>query len=107
MGVQLDHVAINSSNVEETVRFFSDVFCMSVSRETGVKPHRRIWFHQGIQINETTELSLGNTLYHHIALRVSDKERVVEAAKSYGCSLVDGKSDWLLTGDGIVIELMA
>lgn len=107
MGVQLDHVAINSSNIEETIRFFSDVFRMTISREAGVKPHRQIWFHQGIQINETTELSQDNTLYHHIALRVSEKERVVESAKIYGCSLIEGKNGWLLTGDGIIIELLA
>lgn len=106
MTALLDHVAINSQNFEESVRFFKEVFHMTVSREAGSKPIRQAWFHEGIQINESIDLHSENALYHHIALRVSDKERVVESAKIYGCSLIEGKNGWLLTGDGIVIELM-
>ena len=106
MSVQLDHVAINSEKIEEMVEFFTNVFQMTVSRKAGARPHRQVWFDQGIQINESVDIHRGNSLYHHIALRVDDKDSIIESAKIHGCSLVEGKNGWLLTGDGIVIELL-
>lgn len=104
MTAVLDHVAINSQNFEETVRFFEEVFHMTVSRESGSGPVRQIWFHQGIQINESTERCRENALYHHIALRVKDQAEAIEAAKTYGCTMVAGRKNWIVTPDGIVIE---
>lgn len=106
MTAVLDHVAINSQNLEESIRFFEEVFHMTVSREAGTKPNRRIWFHQGIQINESIDLCRENTLYHHIALRVSDRAKAVETSIKYGCTMVEGKDNWIVTQDGIVIEFM-
>lgn len=107
MNAYLDHVAVNSANLEETVRFFKEVFHMEVSREAGSAPNRRIWFRQGIQINEAPPVSRENTIYHHVALRVEDKEEAVRATLAYGCKPVEGKTGWIVTADGIVIEFMA
>ena len=107
MTAHLDHVAINARDFEETVRFFEEVFHMEISWEAGAMPHRRLWFHQGIQINETADACRDNSLYNHIALRVSDKAEAIEAAKAYGCVMVEGKDHWIVTPGGIVIELMA
>ena len=79
---------------------------MTVLKDAGIKPHRHLWFCEGIQIIESTGSCRENTMYHHIALRVSDKDAIIDAAKAHGCTLFGGKANWLLTGDGIVIELM-
>lgn len=51
MAGQVHHVAVNSANFEETVRFFEEVFQMEISRTAGEAPARKLWFRQGIQVN--------------------------------------------------------
>ena len=52
MSCQLHHVAVNTRNFEETVRFFKELFAMEVTQEKGQAPNRKLWFREGIQINE-------------------------------------------------------
>ena len=59
MAAQLDHVAVETADFLGTVRFFTEVFDMEVARTRGEAPHRQLWFHQGIQVNETPALSAG------------------------------------------------
>ena len=45
----LQHVAINTTRFEESVRFFEYLFEMEATRMMGDAPNRKIWFRQGIQ----------------------------------------------------------
>lgn len=103
---QLDHIAINTADFEETVCFFKEVLGMDEMRQTGIRPSRKTWFQQGIQVCEITDAGHENDVYGHIAIRVSDKADVLEKAKAYGCMMVEGKNGWILTPDGIIIELL-
>ena len=107
MKAQLHHLALVTRDFEETVRFFEDVFCMEAYRQEGEAPVRRIWFRQGIQINEDADASQGAGQYHHIGLAVDDLAEAVRKAKEYGCTTLLGKDKWLQTKDGLLIELMA
>ena len=51
----LQHVAINTTRFEESVRFFEYLFEMEATRMMGDAPNRKIWFRQGIQVNEVSE----------------------------------------------------
>ena len=106
MAAQLHHVAINAEHFEEVVRFFTEVFQMEVSRTDGENPARRLWFRQGIQVNEASAAKRCAGLCDHIGIQVTDKAEVLEKAAAFGCTPVPGKPHWFTTPEGIVIELM-
>jgi len=106
MKSQLHHIALVTRDYEETVRFFEDVFCMEAYRQEGEMPARKVWFRQGIQINEDPNAPQEAGQYHHIGLSVDDRTEAVKRAKAYGCTTLPGKDKWLQTKDGLLIELM-
>ena len=106
MAGQVHHVAVNSANFEETVRFFEEVFPMEISRTAGEAPARKLWFRQGIQVNEIPAGNPASGLYGHIGMQVSDKVETMKKTSAFGCTTVPGKSHWFTTPDGFVIELM-
>ena len=108
MAGKLHHMAVNSANFEETVRFFEELFDMEVLKTGGEAPDRKLWFRQGIQVNETAEADTRGNVYDHIGIWVDDRERTLAKALGMGCRAIDGKpAHWFLTPDNIVIELMA
>ena len=107
MAGQVHHVAVNSANYEQTVRFFEEVFQMEISRTAGEAPARKLWFRQGIQVNEIPAGNPSSGLYDHIGIQVQDKDETLRKAFALGCNAVPGKPHWFTTPDGIVIELMA
>ncbi|MDD5952738.1 MAG: VOC family protein [Oscillospiraceae bacterium] len=102
MQVQLHHVAICTDQFEASVQFYKDVFGMTVDRTQGEAPHRKVWFCEGIQLNEGTPA--GNSL-DHIGLWVPDQAATLEKAKAHGCKGIEGRPNWFLTPQGVVIEL--
>ena len=107
MAGKLHHMAVNSANFEETVRFFEELFEMEVLKTNGEAPNRKLWFKQGIQVNEVSEADAAGNVYDHIGIRVDDREQTLEKAMSMGCKAMDGRpAHWFLTPEGIVIELM-
>lgn len=107
MAGKLHHMAVNSANFEETVKFFEELFEMEVRKTSGEVPNRKLWFVQGIQVNEVPEIVPGGNLYDHIGIQVDDREATIQKALSMGCKQVEGKpSHWFLSPDGILLELM-
>ena len=106
MASQLHHVAVKSVNFEQTVRFFQEVFDMDISRTRGEAPARMLWFCEGIQINEVTQLQVSGGVCDHIGIHVTNKKEVLEKACARGCKVLPEKPHWFLTPDGIMIELM-
>lgn len=106
MAGKLHHAAINSAKFEDTVRFFEEVFQMEVSRTTGEAPERKLWFHQGIQVNEARSAESGAGQYDHIGIQVTDKAQTLEKAAAFGCTPVPGKPHWFTMPEGVVLELM-
>lgn len=45
-------------------------------------------------------------LYDHVAIRMTDKSETLDAAKAYGCKMLEGKPGCFTTPGGIVIELV-
>ena len=107
MAAQLHHVALTSAHFEQTVRFYKEVFRMEVDRMAGQAPERKLWFREGIQINEVSVECSGNGQWDHMGMKVTDKQQLLERAFAAGCTLAPGKKDWIVTPDGVVIELMA
>ena len=105
MAAQLDHVAVETADFLGTVRFFTEVFDMEVARTRGEAPHRQLWFHQGIQVNETPTLSAGR-LRGHNGIRGGRKGGTLARAVARGGRPLEGKPGWFLTPEGVTIELM-
>ena len=106
MASKLHHVCVNSANFEQTGRFIQEVFQMEVSRTDGAVPSRRLWFREGIQVNEATEPSAAAGACDHIGIEVSSKEEILCKIPAFGCTVLPEKPHWFLTPDGFVIELM-
>ena len=106
MASKLHHVAVRSANFEQTVQFFQEVFGMEISRTRGDAPARMLWFHEGIQINEATQLQMSSGVCDHIGIHVTNKQEILDQACARGCIIQPEKPHWFLTPDGIMIELM-
>lgn len=105
MYAKMDHVAINVNNFKENVRFFEEVFGMEVEKATGEKPARKIWFRQGIQLNETAEDVCCEGIMDHVGIRTDCKEIVLAKSKEFGCKGLPNGEHWFQTPGGIKIEL--
>ena len=103
---KLHHAAVNSAHFEETVKFFETLFEMEVSSTRGEAPHRKLWFREGIQVNEVPQVAAGGNVFDHIGIQVPDREKAISKALALGCSPVEGKgAHWLLAPGDIVLEL--
>ena len=108
MSARIDHVAINVKNFEWNVRFFQDVFGMTIAKSEGEKPDRKIWFEQGIQLNEIKDASQKSETGYadHIGIRTDDMEMILNKCQEYGCTSVPGRGrHWFQLPDGIKFEL--
>ena len=106
MTSRLHHVAVNSANFDQTVRFFQEVFQMEISRTRGDAPSRQLWFQQGIQVNEVPETFTAAGSCDHIGIEVSNQEEVLSKIPAFDGKVLPGKPHWFLMPEGFVIELM-
>ena len=94
MSIFLNHIALNVKDFDWYEHFFRTVCSMNSYREDGVSPNRKIWFSEGIQLNETTEELPVKGIYDHVS-----------AAKAAGCTDVPGKSHWFMLPNGVKVEV--
>lgn len=106
MGVYVDHVGLKTTDLEASVKFFEEVFGMTVKEVRGEAPSRKLWMDQGLQLNEVAEYSHTQSAFHHLALHVDDKEEILSKIGAYGCKKLEGKDHWFAMPDGVLIELI-
>lgn len=110
MAGYLHHTALNVADYEEKIRFFTTVFGMSAVREEGEKPHRKIWFGEGIQLNEISAeeegtLASGLQRTDHLGFQVDSVEETLKKAEEFGMERIPGKAHWFRLGETLVFEL--
>lgn len=98
------HVAIKTNEVEWYVEFFEKIFGMKIKKQISDLKGRKIWFQEGIQINEDPDVKSGGGYLDHIAISTNEKKQVLANAIQYGC--IQLKENWIQLPDGITIELM-
>lgn len=104
MYARIHHTAIKVKNLEWYIHFFTEVFGMEIERTAGASPERKVWFKEGIQLNE--EMDFGEDgVMDHIGIETDSMERILEKSKEYGCSSLPNGENWFQTPDGIRIEL--
>lgn len=106
MGVYVDHVGFKTTDLEASVKFFEDVFGMTVREVKGEAPSRKLWMDQGLQLNEAAAYDHGENAFHHLALHVDDKAEILSKIGAYGCRQLEGKDHWFAMPDGMLIELI-
>lgn len=98
----LHHVAIQTKDIDWYVVFLKKVFRMNIKKETtGL---RKIWFYEGIQINEITSNCVEEGYVNHIAISTDDRDEIIEESVKYGC--IQLKENWIRLPDGLCIELI-
>ena len=105
MSIFLNHIALNVKDFDWYEHFFRTVCSMNSYREDGVSPNRKIWFSEGIQLNETTEELPVKGIYDHVGFHAEDAAGFVSAAKAAGCSDVPGKAHWFMLPNGVKVEV--
>lgn len=107
MKTYIHHVALNVSDLPWYQALFQEVFEMTVRKCEGQVPNRKVWFCEGIQLNEVEEPILSGQRYDHIALTVCDVEKFKVEACQRGCKKLPDQANWILLPNGVTIELMA
>jgi len=105
MAAYLEHMAFKVRDFDWCVEFFQDVFDMPIRLSLGEKPHRKIWLHAGIQLNEDTEFDDENGRADHFSLMTDDFDAVLQKCLDHGCVQTEAGYNWLRMPNGMVIEL--
>lgn len=105
MQARIDHVAVIARDFEWTVNFFKEVFGMEIEKTGGNAPKRKVWFREGIQVNESDQNILCGGVLDHIGIKVDSREEICLKSEKYGCRRLPGKDNWVQMPQGIVIEL--
>ncbi len=103
----IHHVALKVGNIPYFLKFFKDVFFMSVVKTRGEEgQYDSVWLSGGVQLLSTTVDAPKSGVLDHVSFLVPDIESVKERAKRYGATPYPGKGDhWFQIPEGIVFEL--
>ncbi len=105
MTSHIHHVALNVQDLDWYVRFFTQVFGMTVQRTRGQAPARQIWFAEGIQLNEAAAPGEAGSLYDHLSVAVENIPETVRAACDMGCTPLPNGAHWFMLPNGAKVEL--
>ncbi len=103
---RLHHVCICTNEYDKYVALFEELFGLTVNRTLGDAPARKLWFNEGVQINELTVDEENGTSVDHISLGVDDVPAVVLDALENGCTQLPNGAHWIALPNGVKIELM-
>lgn len=106
MKSQLHHIALNVSDLDWYAYFFKEIFGMKIRKSTGVAPNRKLWFTEGIQLNESPNVTSGGGVCDHVSIAVPDVPATKEAALQAGCMPLPNGAHWFSLPNGVMVELM-
>ena len=106
MKSQLHHVALNVQDIKWYTAFFEEIFGMKVRKTSGSTSTQKVWFFEGIQLNECPNKPAMGEMYDHISLAVPNIAETVEAALKAGCTPLPNGEHWFALPNGVRVELM-
>lgn len=105
MGCYIDHVCYFVTDLDWAVRFFENVYGMSVERtKTADNGIRDVWMSGGLQLREAPDFDGTMGQSHHVCLLVDDLEAVRAKALEWGCSEMP-QHHWVKMPDGLMLEM--
>ncbi len=104
----MDHVAINVSDLEWNIGFFSDVFGMEVTKEgTADNGKRQVWLSGGIQLVPYDGPIEQGVLLNHICIVVDDMDATMAKADKYKVEHLAKGYNWIVLPTGLCIEVLS
>ena len=102
----MDHVAINVNDLEWNIKFFADVFGMTITKE-GIADNgkRQVWLSGGIQLVPSDEELVQGTM-NHLGIAVEDVESVLAKADEYEVTHLQKGKNWIVIPTGLLIEVL-
>lgn len=105
----VEHTAIYVKDILWHIRFFEEVFGMTVLHLEGThKLPRKVWLSGGIQINEDKGFYAQEGRLAHLGITTDDLSLCLEAAYERGVTTMSngqGKN-WIRLPDGLCIEVL-
>lgn len=103
----IHHVALKVGDIPYFVKFFKEVFDMSVYKTRGAEGSwDSVWLDGGVQLlTEKSETPVDGVM-HHVSFLVENIEETKKKAEKYGATPFPGKAaHWFQIPEGIVFEL--
>lgn len=102
----MDHVAINVNDLEWNIKFFEDVFGMTVTKEgTADNGKRQVWLSGGIQL-VPYDGQLEQGTMNHLGIAVDDVDAVLSKADKYNVVHLEKGWNWIVIPTGLLIEVL-
>ena len=103
----LEHVAIWVKDIQWHIRFFEDVFGMTMREVDGLAhAPRQYWTLGGLQFINSPEYDGPEGRLAHLGVMCEDLEKALAAAKAYGVIEMPQGRNWLRLPDGLAVELI-
>lgn len=103
----IHHVALKVANIPYFIRFFEDVFSMSVTKTRGEEgAWDSVWLDGGVQLIASDCQTPRAGTMDHVSFLVPDVEETKKKAEKYGAAPVPGKREhWFQIPEQILFEL--
>jgi len=103
----LEHVAIWVKDIHWHIRFFEDVFGMTMREVDGtVEDPRQYWTLGGLQFIHNPQHDAPEGRLGHLGVMCEDMEAALAAAQRYDVSEMPQGRNWLRLPDGLAVELI-
>ena len=103
----LEHVAIWVKDIRWHIRFFEDVFGMTLREVAGpVEAPRQYWTLGGLQFIHAPQYEGPEGRLAHLGVMCEDLEAALAAAQAHGVSEMPQGRNWLRLPDGLAVELI-
>ncbi|AXF23181.1 glyoxalase [Burkholderia pyrrocinia] len=103
----LEHVAIWVKDIRWHIRFFEDVFGMSMREVDGtLDAPRQYWTLGGLQFIHAPEYDGPEGRLAHLGVMCEDMEAALASARRFGVTEMPQGRNWLRLPDGLAVEFI-
>jgi predicted enzyme related to lactoylglutathione lyase len=103
----VEHVAIKVSDINWHIRFFREVFGMTLREVHGPEnAPTQVWTIGGMQLMSDPDFKGPEGRLAHLGIMTEDIEAAMREAQAWGVKAMPHGSNWMLLPDGLVLELI-
>ncbi|NRO97312.1 VOC family protein [Paraburkholderia sp. NMBU_R16] len=103
----LEHVAIWVKDIHWHIRFFEEVFGMTMREVDGTREEpRQYWTLGGLQFIDAPHHEGRESRLAHLGVMCEDLEAALAAAQNFGVTEMPQGRNWLRLPDGLAVELI-
>lgn len=103
----LEHVAVKVKDIKWHIRFFEEVFGMTIRKADGSEDQpRQVWTIGGIQLVSDPSFEGPEGRTAHLGIMVDNLDWALEQAYNKGVTQMPQGRNWFTLPDGLAIEVM-